>query len=188
MLAVHGLRKTSPQSKTNVTLYPVHDVVLAANCPNLPPFPPVSISDSNTARHPEVTLPVRALCLPSPQTYPQLSHYLYVKNPAVFYGAPFLPTPLPASLHDTTDQEDLIPHAASLAQTYTAQALLNHVATTHGLWQNLCALGITDLPLWQALDTVWEVLLLAIAIGTGNPELIIFPEFSEDPATSDASS
>jgi hypothetical protein len=43
----------------------------------------------------------------------------------------------------------------------------------HGLWQNVCALGIFDDGLWETIDFAWRILLTAIAIGTGNPQAMI---------------
>jgi len=43
----------------------------------------------------------------------------------------------------------------------------------HGLWRNVCALGVFDDNLWNAMDLAWEVLLTAIAIGTGNPQAMV---------------
>jgi len=42
----------------------------------------------------------------------------------------------------------------------------------HGLWTNVCALGVADEGLWEVIDACWEVLLQALAVGTGEPRKV----------------
>ncbi|KAG5643326.1 hypothetical protein DXG03_001176 [Asterophora parasitica] len=178
-----------PHPKRKVTLYPVHSLYLAAHCARLPHFPPTPTeSPAVTPGSTSVTynVPVRPLCLPSPMSYPRLSQYIYTKRSDTLLASllPTLPTPPPASLlHVTVPEEegtdsapafskteslaDFTIFAHALAQTYTPQALLQHVSVVHGLWQNVCALGIFDDALWEVIDRAWRVLLCAISVGTG---------------------
>lgn len=175
MMAIYG---PPPQNgsaeKRKITLYPVHNTVLAAYCSKLPPFRPTSeairsAGPEKTLR--EVILPVRPICLPSAQTYPQLSSFLYTKRTDALLAS-MMPCLPPQSL---ADQSEITAFATRLAGTYTIQALLQHAMTVHGLWGNVCALGIFDDALWETIDLAWQVLLTAIAIGTGNPQSMIPP-------------
>ncbi|KAF9444666.1 hypothetical protein P691DRAFT_677156 [Macrolepiota fuliginosa MF-IS2] len=71
MLAVYASKSTSSASRTKVTLYPTHEIVLSAHCTNLPKLPEPTSS---------AAIPVVPLSLPSPQMYPYLQNYLYNKN------------------------------------------------------------------------------------------------------------
>lgn len=182
MLAIYGPpSKNGSTEKRKVTLYPAHSLVFAAYCSKLPPFPSPPVPTASQPGEPlELTVPIRPLCLPSPQTYPRLSSFLYTKRTDVLLQS-LMPCPPPSSLmqsegEDSSSQSSqLVEFAAKLAGTYTTQALLQHTMTVHGLWQNTCALGIFDDSLWETIDLAWQILLTAIAIGTGNPRDMIVP-------------
>ena len=78
-----------------------------------------------------------------------------------------MPTSFLGSLSSPSD-EDVLKYSKVLAGTYTPQALLQHALVVHGLWQNVCALGIFEDDLWDVLDAAWKVLLTGIAVSTGN--------------------
>lgn len=63
-----------------------------------------------------------------------------------------------------------------LAGMYTPPALLYQAMAVHGLWQNVCALGIFDDELWDMMDLAWEVMLSAVAIAIGSPEKMLGTE------------
>lgn len=113
---------------------------------------------------------VQPLCLPSPQTYPQLSNYLYTKLTPILFSEPFLPK---GSQRFDPQLQSPVQYASELARKYTCQALLQYTSFVHGLWQNACALGIFDDGLWEAMDLVWQILLTALAIGSGSPSTMI---------------
>jgi hypothetical protein len=62
--------------------------------------------------------------------------------------------------------------AQKIADMYMVKTLLLHIAKVHGTWCNTMALGIADERLWCALNTAWEVLLMSLAISTGQPHLM----------------
>ncbi|KAK1236241.1 hypothetical protein PQX77_000503 [Marasmius sp. AFHP31] len=194
MLAVYGAKKATPPKKLEVKLYPVHAHVMAAHCAKLPAFSPSPITNEavpepiNNATPRKVTLPVRNLCLPHPQTFPVLSQYLYLRRAELLYNAflPFPPSKCAQAFNEagtatpTTDSETpssffthpqstshQIEIATELANTYTPHRLLESVAVVHGIWMNACALGIFDDKMWTIIDGCWEVLLRALAIGAG---------------------
>lgn len=93
MLAVYASKsdQTIAASKTKVTLFPVHEIVLSAHCANLPKLPASSYP---------YTIPVVPLALPSPGMYPILQNYLYTKNIATLEK--FLVPASHAQMHTTS--------------------------------------------------------------------------------------
>ncbi|KAJ7777931.1 hypothetical protein DFH07DRAFT_713316, partial [Mycena maculata] len=172
MLAVYGrASKDSPGSaRRQVTLIPAHANILALHCARLPKFSctpaPACISEDRT----QWVIPVQPLCLPSPATFSFLSTFLYTKRVDHLLKA-LLPCPPPPKLDD--DRTLLPAFAGRLAETYTSQALLLHVNSVHGLWQNVCVLGVFVDELWDTIDLAWEVLLTAMAISAGTPYLML---------------
>ncbi|KAF8878072.1 hypothetical protein BD779DRAFT_1773601 [Infundibulicybe gibba] len=163
MMAVYG-----PPSKTGSSK--PANMILAAHCTRLPSFPPTPASSAESSKPGEFSVPVRPLCLPSPQTFPHLSAFLYTKRADLLLNA-LLPCPPPAPLAE--DAPELVAFATRLAGTYTSQALLNHAMSVFGLWQNVCALGVFEDRLWDTIDVAWKLLLTAIAVGTGNPQAML---------------
>lgn len=41
---------------------------------------------------------------------------------------------------------------------------MQRISLVHGVWGNVCALGVADVLLWKAMDTAWEVLVGAVAL------------------------
>jgi len=177
LMAVYGARPT-PGKPIQVRLYPAYGLVFAANCAKLPLLTKPTVDSSNFPQSEErsscsehqLMARVQPLCLPSPETYPQLANYLYTKKTSIIFSDTFLPR---ASQSFNSSQHNPIQYASELARKYTGQALLQHISLVHGLWQNVCALGVFDESLWEAMDVVWRILLTALAIGTGNPSLMI---------------
>lgn len=174
MLAVFGKQLASKSHQPRrVTLYPVHSLVFASHCASLPKFPtalPVAFPEEGDIR--KVDVPVWPLCIPSPATYPHLSTYLYNKRTDLFMRS-VLPRPPPLTFEQ--DPSHILAFAKELAETFTVQTLVKHALMVFGVWQNVCALGIFDGNLWETLDTLWELLLTSIAIGTGNPSALTPP-------------
>ncbi|EKM77287.1 hypothetical protein AGABI1DRAFT_115223 [Agaricus bisporus var. burnettii JB137-S8] len=83
MLAVYAPKSTPTSSRTKVTLYPTHEIVLSSHCTNLPKLPEPSSSSS---------IPVIPLAIPSPSMYPYLQTYLYTKDASMLETV-LLPTP-----------------------------------------------------------------------------------------------
>ncbi|KAH7883052.1 hypothetical protein F5I97DRAFT_1816206 [Phlebopus sp. FC_14] len=169
MLAVYS-RQVSAATKRRVTLFPVHNVILATHCANLPILPTSNVTPPGSSGS-SVSVPVVPLCIPAPEVFPQLSTFLYTKR-IDHLLASLLPCAVPRTLyrHDPNSEsvrDALQQFASKLATTYSAQALLTHAMAVNGLWRNACALGIADENLWCALDVGWETLICALAISTG---------------------
>jgi hypothetical protein len=171
MLALYSRHPSEGNTTTHksVTLFPTHNIILAANCANLPQLPPSTPSPTNVGD--QIKIPIVPLCIPSPQTFPRLSAYLYTKNSFSLLTS-LLSTRPPLSL-TLEDEYTIRQFAGRLAGTYTTQALLHQIMMVNGLWRNVCALGIFDGGIWSAMDIAWEALLTALAIATGNPSAIM---------------
>jgi hypothetical protein len=173
MFAVYS-RRTNIGSRRRVTLFPVHNIIFSTQCANLPqlPTPPKPTEPLNSTEPFTITIPVVPVSIPSPQTFPQLSAYLYTHstNDLMAYLLPPCPQGLLPPNVDDTDPITLQQHARRMAETYTVQALLAQAMTINGFWRNVCALGVFDLGLWDTMDVAWEVILNALAISTGNVE------------------
>ncbi|KAJ7031546.1 hypothetical protein C8F04DRAFT_1041195 [Mycena alexandri] len=184
MLAVY--QKDVPgNARRPVTLVPTHSVVLALHCARLPKLkasPPVP--SYTTEDRTELVVPVQPLCLPSPAAFSHLLVFLYTKR-ADHLLKTLLPCPPPPTLDE--DRTQLPAFAARLADTYTPQALLLHVNSVHGLWQNACVLGVHLDELWDQIDLAWEVLLTAMAISAGTAHLMLKRPSSPPPAAETAS-
>ncbi|KAJ3755810.1 hypothetical protein EV360DRAFT_85563 [Lentinula raphanica] len=161
--------------KTDVKMYPVHALFLAAHCGKLGPFPPSPSPSDDKAREPRepreprtLTLPVRPLCLPSPPTFPHLLHYFYLRRPEVLFRV-FFPcefsTDFVQNSCSGSGSEEIHALATHIGQTFTPGVILKHTRVIHGVWQNACALGAVDDGLWGAIDVGYEVMLGALAVG-----------------------
>lgn len=165
----------TPMPKTEVKLYPVHALLIASHCAKLGALPPSPITNqvfppASTPR--TVTIPVRTMCLPSPETFPVLLTYLYLRRQEVLFDA-FLPTEPPSEfINDCTSEEQIISLAKNLGTKFGASVLLRRAKFIQGIWSNACVLGLFDEGLWAAIDSCYEVLLNALAIGTGNPTAV----------------
>lgn len=169
MLAVYG-RHVSAATKRRVTLFPIHSIILATHCANLPILPPSNVTRPG-APGSTVSLPMVPLCIPAPDVFPQLSSFLYTKRIDLLLAS-LLPCSVPHPLYrdDPTSERVLSllqQFSSRLATTYGTQGLLAHAMAVNGLWRNACALGIDDEKLWCGLDVAWEILITALAISTG---------------------
>ncbi|KIK58180.1 hypothetical protein GYMLUDRAFT_246219 [Collybiopsis luxurians FD-317 M1] len=182
MLAVYAPVPKKPENvsswvppKTDIKLYPVHAIFMAAHCAKLGPFSPSSTTTTEftpTSTPRKVTLPVRPLCLPSPSTFPTLLRYFYLRSQDALFEA-FLPSIPPLEfMENCTSEEQMYALAKRIGETFTPTTLLKYAKTIQGVWQNACALGIFDDGLWNAIDSCYEVILSALAIGTGNPRAV----------------
>ncbi|EDR03807.1 uncharacterized protein LACBIDRAFT_331256 [Laccaria bicolor S238N-H82] len=120
MLAVYSSRPTTTTtSPRKVTLFPTHQLVLAAHGANLPALPASSATHTSGT---SATVAVVPLCLPAPAAFPLLQSYLYTKNAENLSNVLF-----PSS----TSPLDKV-------------ALQRHMGLIHGLWADACALGVVD--------------------------------------------
>ncbi|KAF8186402.1 hypothetical protein BJ912DRAFT_971689 [Pholiota molesta] len=154
MLAVYAPPPPNGESSAaprKVTLFPVHSLVLLAHCAN-------------------ICKPPAAIPAPCARVLPTTLDYLYTKQ-VHFLLRSFLPGPPPRDL--MTNPMRPRGYALYLAQTFTTPAMLKCIYSLEGLWQNVCQLGVYDDNLWEAMDVMWQTLLTALAIASGNPSLML---------------
>lgn len=174
ILAVQQARPASqaqtqaPASRTKVEIYPVHDIVVATQCTRL------SLPPTNQPRAPaptvpgsSLTLPVVPIALPHAESYPILQNYLYDKSPEHLFAA-LLPRAPPREALGAAQTHSVLAFAALLADTFTPQVILRHAVRTHGLYANMCTLGVEDDRLWYLVRVVYEILQVAAAVSAQN--------------------
>lgn len=81
-------------------------------------------------------LPVQRLSLPSPLTFPLLHTALYHKSPWLINAL------LGPDVSKQTNRE-----------------LLETLGRIHGLWSNVCALGVQGEGVWEAMGTAWRTVV-----------------------------
>jgi hypothetical protein len=162
ILAVTNIHQ--PANRRKINLYPVHSLVLAAQCAKMPLFPPTPAVSTDGPTPQVIKLPVLFVTIPHPPSFTSLLVYLYCKNPMKL-AKDLMPLPPPATLFE--DHSQVIPYATKLAVTFTDVALLRFASLVHGVWQNACAFAIDDETLWTAIDTLWEVFISALSLSTG---------------------
>ncbi|KAJ6511428.1 hypothetical protein C8R47DRAFT_963827 [Mycena vitilis] len=134
MLAVYNDVPLSLGQKRQVSLFPIHDIVLGMHCSRLPRLP--FSRPSTTASH--ATIPVVPIRLPSPETFALLHAYLYTQQPATLF----------ASLERPCGNDIL--------------RLAAHANKIQGLWRNACTLGVVDAPLYEAIEASWDSTIAAM--------------------------
>lgn len=184
MLAVYASQsKPNPRSpRSKVTLFPSHNIILAAHCANLPHLPSASHPTPKTPGQ-SLTVPVVPLCIPNPELFTPLSVYLYTKRTDLLLTAllPTLPqTPLDVltSPDETSEEgqkarETMMECARRMSATFTPHALLHYSMRVNAFWRNVCALGIFESKIWAIMDYAWESLLIAMAMATGNVDQVV---------------
>ncbi|KAF8496918.1 hypothetical protein JB92DRAFT_2795890 [Gautieria morchelliformis] len=148
VVAVYS-RSSSLQNRP-VSLHPIHQLFLAANCAHLPPLP---ASRVETPELPGsiVTLPVVPLIFERPETFNILVEYLYTHNQenlqrALLPLAAFGSIPPPAKL------------ARELVRTCPTVTLQMTRYRLYALYGIVTTLGVFDQPLWRMMEVAWQVL------------------------------
>lgn len=130
MLAVY--RKTSrPDVPQQMQFYPIHQIVLALNCSNLPilfPHQPI-ITPKYTSSLPVVPLPI-----PHPDVFQAMYHYLYTK-----------------------DAEVLLAYFLSGIDTFSPTQVSRRGSTIVAVWDNAISLGIVDHQLYDVIERSFKV-------------------------------
>ena len=157
---------SKPSGNEHLFTFPVHSLVIAAQCSRVPQLPPSSGSSSGVLH-----LPILPLALPSPAAFKVLHGYLYNHSLEGVLKSLF---PLPAAfvqgLSHHTVQMTLASgpslHQLSsylcLSAGASLQAVTTHAAHVKELWQDMVALGFYDPELWDTLDLAWEIILGAL--------------------------
>ena len=165
----HALAMSSSKSSNNDTAYvfPVHDLVLAANFTQLPPLP---ASQQHTGAW-TLTLPVLPISVPSPAAFSVLYTYLYTHRPELvlksFFPLPsnFLQSLTPEAVRTALASRDTLHQLSShlySSSSSNVQTLMTHASLVKDFWENVVALGIHDPVLWDTIDLAWETILCAL--------------------------
>lgn len=147
-------------------MIPIHSLVLASQCARLPELRTPNIPVSHT-----LTLPVIPMAVPSPAAFTVLRSFMYDHRLDNVLKALF---PLPAEFltnlsHSTvraamTSGQAL--HQLSLYlcdnSGHNLQTLTMHTSHVKDLWQDMVALGLFDVELWDTLDLAWEIVIGAM--------------------------
>ena len=138
-----------PQTRrTRIEVFPAHDIVLAANCPNVPLLPPGTVLPLPNGRKPEsLTIPVVRMAMPSVFTFHIVHAFLYSGDTAALRAA-------------------LLPPGW---KSDGATGAVKQAIVVHGVWANARKLGVVDERIgerkesfYDVIDAVWaEVLQLA---------------------------
>ena len=155
MLAIYSSQ--SPTLKRRITLFPIHDLVLVVHCAHLPRLP-ATVSNVTGAT---VKLPVVPMCLPSPETFNILQAYLYTKRLDMLFSS-LIPPPPSFDNPNTTMPEIISRLTHHLSATCSKVQLAERAMIINGLWRNVCALGVQDDKLWNAIGVTWEAVAGAI--------------------------
>jgi len=139
--------------------YPCHDLLLASHCADLPSFPP----SNPIIRDSKVVVPIIHISLPSMETFPLLINYLYSQRTDQLLSS-LIPIP-DASLLFADPSSSHVSRA--LARTYQPRELLEKAQVVHGVWSNMCKLGVGDDRLWDTIQTAWSAYVWAWAILAG---------------------
>ncbi len=106
-------------------------------------------------------VPLAGLTLPNPESF-FLTQFLYLKDAHTLLEAFFSLTPskgIPSDLNQPERFEAFVAkYSTILAKNYMIQRLASQAAKVHGLWHNVCALGISDINLQAFFNLAWEIL------------------------------
>ncbi|KAF7343293.1 Clp1-like protein [Mycena venus] len=167
-------KSSSGERDAPQAIFPVHAVVLAAHCAKIPRLPSSPRAHSASAA---VTLPVLPLALPSPQAFrsctrscirtastrpspPSCPYLLPSSSPSAPHPRPLHPSSPPHSTPPLSGTPS--PRTSAPRPVATSPALMAHAGHVKELWQDMVALGMYDLALWDALELAWEVVLGAM--------------------------
>ncbi|KAH6905667.1 hypothetical protein BKA70DRAFT_1503108 [Coprinopsis sp. MPI-PUGE-AT-0042] len=171
MVAVWGSQ--APQRPRQITLYPVHQEVMQLQRAHLPiPEQTRAETPSSQPQNIQITLPVQSLCLPSPESYAPLARYIYHKDTLRLLNE-LLPVRPPADFED--NQAQIPSFGTFIGRNCEMKDILSRVMLINGLWKDACALAVHDDHdgLWDTIELAWEVMLTALAVALGKPELMI---------------
>ncbi|KAF6758682.1 hypothetical protein DFP72DRAFT_887923 [Ephemerocybe angulata] len=153
---------SSPCMAAIQSVIPVHALVLAAHCANMPSLPSTSSSISATSAVGLTTLPVVPLVLPSPSTFPILAGFLYHKNTHTLISQLLAPLPVPPTLEVSQVLE--IPALGRVLAGQGKEVVVKMCERVWGLWMNARAVGVVEEEVWDAVEVAWEVCGVAMGL------------------------
>lgn len=162
------------QSKSHsdhVAIFPVHGVVFASHCANLPRLPAPNAQTSSSSMH----LPLLALSVPSAAAFALIHSFLYTHSIGSLLAS-LLPLPkefthglsAEAAQHTMQSRSKMqkLSHALCSASGRNPQALMAHASHVKELWQDVVHLGVHSPELWLAIDLAWDIVLGAFNVAS----------------------
>lgn len=147
----------TPPSNWDPELHPVHSLIPTIYCANLPPFP--KNDDPSKLPH----LPIR---LPHPPSFKLLLHFLYTRDIQNIISY-LLPVPWSSRRHHDYVSHPTLPVPISLSAlagyargafgSLSTEDRYLHLDLFYGVYSNVVALGLYDLPLQGARDADADV-------------------------------
>lgn len=166
LLAVYA--KLENSASASMSLYPAHNTILSAYCANMPSLPYSSPPPPAQQGGP-VRLPVVPVCLPHPPSYAHIQQYLYTKDHVSFLQSMLPSIPSQGACGDSSPATPQ--YVKDFAATFTTQKILAFMRNAHGMYRNMCALGVQEDVMWQLLNVAWEILLSALAVSAHTSHL-----------------
>lgn len=140
--------------KRKITLFPIHAMVLAANCCRAPKLPLPIAGPRSSGCSNETIVPLVAFGVPSADTFILILRFLYLKE---YQSTFFPPCFIQSGVAPTTPDENATHLLAKQLECATDELLRDCLKRVHGLWLNGCALGIVDTLFWRWLNLAWDV-------------------------------
>lgn len=158
-----------PRVHMTIDSYPVHSLVFAAHCANLPIFPPqIDPPEGSSTR--EFILPTVKISLRHPKMFPILMEYLYLKRTDLLFCRLLgLRSPPALNIHRLDDQEQF---ARILGNILPTPNLISHMCSVCGFKENACSLGVYDDGLWAVIDAAYRIMLMTYAIRQGTRDTL----------------
>lgn len=153
IIAAYSDKCEAPQ----VTLFPVHALVMATACANLPILPPSNPQVTMVEDKVSVTIPVVPIWIPSISMFWPLLSFLYTERYDILLSA-LLPFD-----DDGNEPYQLI--GIRHAKSFSVKELLSDARKVHALWSNATVLGIFDDILYNTLEMAWEICMTALSHG-----------------------
>lgn len=150
-LGVFSQKAPPPGEKRKVVLYPIHAMVLAANCCQAPKLR-IPVNMPQTGQPDQTVVPLIPFGVPSAETFLLTLRILYLKE----YRSTFFPWMDKGSI-PVTPAEHVSQYLIQRLANHSEPMLIECVKRVHGLWLNACALGIVDTLFWRWLSLAWDV-------------------------------
>ncbi|KAH8102120.1 hypothetical protein BXZ70DRAFT_54544 [Cristinia sonorae] len=166
MCAVYSTANGSPPAPGapgHATIYPIHDIVMAAYCSRWPGLPQIPVTQP-TVQGQEIEIPLVNLPVPGPSSFDILVKYLY--GQAKFTVMKQLLPQVGASVLNSLRKElwHAVPFGHMLARSCSLEELVASQELTLGFRHNLVFLGINDKHLWQECNGAWHILRVALMV------------------------
>ncbi|KAF4612363.1 hypothetical protein D9613_004355 [Agrocybe pediades] len=174
----------SPPPPATASLFFVHAKVLVANCARLPIPPPqlhFPLTESELEVDPTLDIKVWNMVVPFPEAFEMFLDCVYARDTRrlMLLLLPLSPEEAiviyPISVDSRYTKADFTravrAYAARLARSYPIPEINSLIFKVQALYANADALGFYDNTMFAAIDAMWQVLLMTMALATGDVNL-----------------